>query len=356
MKVFCQGNRLNIRRCFWILLLSLVVILTAGAVAVTASAKSTKEAASFYKGKTLTLVVPYKPGGGYDAWGRLVAPYLGKYTGARVIVKNSPGAGGMLGINEVYNANPNGLTINIQNAVAAVSNQLVGVKGVRYDLLKFSWIGRVTTDTRVLSMRKGAKVKSIKELMGSKEIVKIGATGIGGSTYVDAVISKEALNLPIDVVHGYDSSSEIDLGLLRKEVDGTWGSYGSRLGMVSAGEQFLILQSTKKRDKHIPDVPTWFEMTSSEKGKNLLTVLSAMHLTGRPLAAPPGVAPEKVAFLREAFDKTIKDPEFLNSVKKAKKEINYATGEEMETIIKTSLVIPDADIKEIFVKAIKGDI
>jgi len=354
--MFHYGNRSGDRGDLRLVLLFLVVILMTVSVAGFASAKSIKDAAAFYKGKNLTLVVPYKPGGGYDAWGRLLAPYLGKYTGTRVIVKNMPGAGGMLGINEVYTARPNGLTINIQNAVAAVTNQLVGVKGVRYDLLKYNWIGRVTTDTRVLAMRKGAPVKTIEALINSKSPIKFGATGLGGSTYVDAVITKKALNLPIEIVHGYDSSSEVDLGLLRGEIDGTYGSYSSRLGMVKAGEQFIILQSGKKRAAAMPDVPTWFEVAPSEKAKEILSVLTAMHETGRPLAAPPGVAPERIAFLREAFDKTLKDPDFLKSIKKAKKEIDYVSGQEMEEIIRTSLEISDPEIKKVFVDAVKGDI
>ena len=356
MEIFHYGNRSGDRGRFRLVLLFLVVIVMAVSVAGSASAKSIEDAAAFYKGKNLTLVVPYKPGGGYDTWGRLLAPYLGKYTGTRVIVKNMPGAGGMLGINEVYNARPNGLTINIQNAVAAVTNQLVGVKGVRYDLLKYNWLGRVTTDTRVLAMRKGASVKSIEALIKSKTPIKIGATGLGGSTYVDAVVTKKALNLPIEIVHGYDSSSEVDLGLLRGEIDGTYGSYSSRLKMVKGGEQFLIMQSGTARVAVLPDIPTWFEVASSEKAKNILAVLTAMHGTGRPLAAPPGVAPERVAFLRQALDKTMQDPDFLKSVKKAKKEIDYVSGEEMAEIIRTSLEISDPEVKKVFVDAVQGDI
>ena len=335
-----------------VLFLSMVLSISA----MTATTASAADAAAFYKGKTLTLVVPYKPGGGYDTWGRLLAPYLGKYTGARVIVKNMPGAGGMLGVNEVYNAPPNGLTINIQNAVACVTNQMSGVKGVRYDLLKYGWIGRVTTDRRVLAMRKGAPVKTIQELINSKTPIKIGATGLGGSTYVDAVITKKALNLPIEVVHGYDSSSEIDLGLLRGEIDGTYGSYSSRLKMVKGGEQFIILQSGKKRSSIIPDVPTWFEVAPSDHSKTILSVLDAMHETGRPMAAPPGIPPERLTFLREALNKTMNDPDFIKSAKKAKREIDYLSGEDMEALVKTSLDVADPEIKKIFVNAIKGDI
>jgi tripartite-type tricarboxylate transporter receptor subunit TctC len=262
----------------------------------------------------------------------------------------------MLGVNEVYNAAPNGLTINIQNAVASVTNQMAGVKGVRYDLLKYSWIGRVTTDRRVLAMRKGAPVKTIQELMNSKKPIKIGATGLGGSTYVDAVITKDTLNLPIEVIHGYDSSSEIDLGLLRGEIDGTYGSYSSRLKMVKGGEQFIILQSGTERSSVLAKVPTWFEVAPTDKAEQVLKVLNAMHATGRPLAAPPGVPADRLAFLQEAFDKTMKDPDFIKSAKKAKREVNYLSGKDMKNLIQTSLDIADPKIKKIFIEAIKGEI
>lgn len=314
-----------------------------------------QDAASFYKGKNLTLIVPNKPGGGYDAYSRLLAPYLSKYTGANVVVKNLPGAGGLLSVNTVYSARPNGLTINIQNTMASVTNQLVELKGVQYDLLKYSWIGRVTTDRRVLAMRKGASVKTVQELIRSSPI-KIGATGVGGSTYVDAVITKEALNLPIEVVHGYDSSSEVDLGMLRGEIEGTYGSYNSRLSMVKAGEQFIILQSGNKRSPLLQDVPTWFEAVTSDRSKKLLSVLNALHETGRSLSTTPGVAPERVAFLRNAFDKTMNDPKFIKEAEKGKKDLDYLSGQEIEQLIKTILDIDDPEVKKTFVRAVKGEI
>ena len=334
----------------------LVILIALFITATTATTVWAKDAAGFYKGKNLVLVVPYKPGGGYDTWGRLLAPYLAKYTGARTIVKNMPGADGMLAVNEVYTAAPNGLTINIQNAVACVTNQIAEVKGVRYDLLKYSWIGRTTTDRRVLAMRKGASVKTVQDLINSKKPIKIGATGLGGSTYVDAVITKNALKLPIEIIHGYDSSSEIDLGLLRGEIDGTYGSYSSRLKMIKGGEQFVILQSGTQRAAELSKIPTWMEIAPTDHAKQILEVLDAMHATGRPLAAPPGIPGDRLAFLRQAFDKTMQDPDFIKSAEKAKREVNYLSGQDMEKLIQTSLDISNPEIKKIFIDAIKGDI
>ncbi|MFB0505623.1 MAG: Bug family tripartite tricarboxylate transporter substrate binding protein [Thermodesulfobacteriota bacterium] len=354
-------KQLLFTRCFrrivyGALVFFIAVGLTLGVGAV--EAKSVKDAAAFYKGKVLTFIVPYTPGGGYDVYSRLIAPYLETYTGTRVIVRNMPGAGGMLGANEIYNARPNGLTIGIQNCVGSITNQLTEVKGVRYDLTKFSWIGRMAINLRVLVMRKGSDITSIQELMNAKRTVKIGATGLGGSTYVDAVITNKVLNLPVEVIHGYDSSTEVDLGMLRGEIEGQWGSYSSRLKMVKAGEQFVILQSGDKgkRDPRLSDIPTFFEVTPSEKGKRILSTLAGMHETARPIAGPPGIPKERLEFLREAFYKAMHDPSFSEKAGKAKMPLNYLAGEEMLKLVKSVLEIPEEDIKQIFIQAIKGSI
>ncbi len=344
------------RTTFGALVFFFAVGLTLGVGAV--DAKSAKDAAAFYKGKVLTFIVPYTPGGGYDVYSRILAPSLEKYTGARVIVRNMPGAGGMLGVNETYNAPPNGLTIGIQNCVGSITSQLTGVKGVRYDLTKFSWIGRMAVNLRVLVMRKDSDITSVQKLMDAKRTVKIGATGLGGSTYVDAVITKRVLNLPTDVIHGYDSSSKVDLGMLRGEIEGQWGSYSSRLKMIKAGEQFVILQSGDKgkRDPRLPDIPTFFEVAPSEKGKRILSTLAGMHETARPVAGPPGIPQERLEYLRAAFHEAMHDPDFLAKATKARRPLNYLPGEEMLKLVKSVLEIPEEDIKQIFIQAIKGSI
>ena len=347
---------LNLKSGVWsvmlMALISAVIIVMSISPAMSASLK---DAAKFYKGKNLAFIVPNKPGGGYDTYCRLLAPYLSKYTGANVIVKNQPGAGGLLAVNGVYESRPDGLKINIQNTMASVTNQLVGLEGVRYDLLKYSWLGRITTDRRVLAMRKNSPVKTFEALMKSSQVIKLGATGVGGSTYVDAVITKEALNLPVEVVFGYDSSPEVDLGLLRGEIDGTYGSYNSRLGMVKAGEQFLVLQSGRDRASYIPDVPNWFEFAKDDRAKKLLKALNGLHETGRTVSTTPGIPPERLAFLRQAFEKSMNDPEFISDAKKAKRDLDFLSGDDVLQLMNDVLNIDDPQIKKIFVNAVKGE-
>jgi len=318
-------------------------------------AKEKEEAAAFYKGKIITFIVPYKAGGGYDTNARLLAPYLEKYTGATVVIKNVEGGGGMLGVNELYLAPKDGLTIGIQNAVACVTNQLAEIEGVAYDLLKFGWIGRLTTDNRVLAMRSDFPEKSFDEMLKSGKKIKIGATGLGGSTYVDSVITAYALDIPMELIHGYDSSKEIDMGMLRGEIDGCWGSYASRLPMVKSGEQFIILQSGEKRAPEMPDIPTWFEVVKTEKGRSVLKVLQAIHSVGRSIALPPGVPEGRLAFMREAFFQAAHDPGFMEELAKAERPVDYLSGEELQKLFEAALGMP-ADMKELFVNAIRGEI
>lgn len=318
-------------------------------------AAAMEEAASFYKGKIIKYIVPYDPGGGYDAISRTLAPYLQKYTGATVVIDNRPGGGGMLGLNELYRSRPDGLTIGILNAVACVTNTLAGIEGIRFEFAEFGWLGRIGTDPRVLAMRMDFPYRTFGEMLNAPEQVTIGATGLGGSTYVDAVITAKAFNLKQNLIHGYDSSSQIDLGMLRGEVDGMWGSYASRIPMLEAQEQFVILQSGKERHPDLPDVPTWFEFAATEEAKAVITVLEATHAVGRPVAAPPGVPEERLMYLREAFYQAVHDPGFIEEMTKAGRTIEYLSGEDMTELAKQSLIMPD-QIKEIFVKAIKGDI
>ena len=176
----------------------------------------TSAAAAFYKGKIIKWIIPYSPGGGYDEYVRLIAPYMEEYTGARIDVQNLPGAGGMRGVNELYASPNNGLNIGILNGSALITSQMAGIKGAEYELDKFEYLGRVIADPRVLVFSNTSHYENFEEILNNTGApIKIGATGLGGSTYVDAVISKEAFNLNIEIIHGFDSSPIVRQSMLR---------------------------------------------------------------------------------------------------------------------------------------------
>jgi tripartite-type tricarboxylate transporter receptor subunit TctC len=316
-------------------------------------------AAAFYDGRSITWIIPYSPGGGYDEYARLIAPYLEKYTGARIDILNLPGAGGMRGVNELYHSPNDGRTIGMINGSALVTNELAGMSGADYEISEFEFLGRIVADKRVFVVSKDSGYRSLDDIRNAKEEIKIGATGLGGSTYVDAVICNTAFEMNVDIIHGFDSSSFIKQAMLRGNIVGTWGSWGSAMDGVDGDRQIVILQSGRQRGADLPDTPTAHELVARtanpERTEAILTAWESLHAVGRPVALPPGAAPERVRFLREAFDKAMHDPELLALAAKSRRPLDYASGEDMSQIVAAAFAMPE-DIKVLFVRAIKGEL
>jgi len=316
-------------------------------------------AAGFYAGKNLRWIIPYSPGGGYDAYARLIAPYLEKHLGARVDVFNMPGAGGMRGVNELFNAPKNGLTIGTMNGSALIMNELAGMRGADYRIAEFEFIGRIVADRRVFVVSLDSGYESIDDIWAANETVQVGATGLGGSTYVDAVITNEAFGLNLNIIHGFDSSSVLRQAMLRGDIVGTWGSWGSAIDAVGEGRHKVILQNGRERMDELPDAPTTLELVDRtadpERARAIVSEWQLLQEVGRPVAAPPGTDPERLEFLSEAFGKAMTDPEFLEVAERSGRPISYASGEEMRQLITDATVMPD-DIRSLFVSAIRGEL
>ncbi len=315
--------------------------------------------AAFYDGRVIRWIIPYSPGGGYDEYGRMIAPYLEKYTGARVDILNLPGAGGMRGVNELFHAPNDGLTIGMMNGSALVTNEIAGMRGADYKIGEFEYLGRVVADARVFVIALASGYGSFEEIWKLGQGVKIGATGLGGSTYVDAVIANEALDMDLDIIHGFDSSSVIRQAMLRGNIVGTWGSWGSALDSVDQGRDKIILQSGRQRALDLSDVPTAFEMADKlddpERAIAILMAWESLHAVGRPVAAPPGTDAVKVQFLSTALDNALNDPELLDMATKFGRPIDHVSAAEMRQIVNDAMVLPD-DIRDVFVRAIRGEL
>ena len=318
-----------------------------------------EDVAAFYEGKRLRFIVPYDPGGGYDEYVRMLSPYIEKYTGTRVEVVNLPGAGGMRGVNELWRAPKDGLTIGHINGSAMVTNELAGIEGAAYKIAEFGYLGRVVDDLRVLTGAVDGDYEDADALMNSPRTIRLGATGLGGSTYVDAVLVAQALGLDQDVLHGFDSSGVVEQVIIRGDVDGMWGSYGSAMNRINEGIVKPLMQSGVERSEVLPDIPTTFEMAKKynvpQLGLDVLEVQEALNAVGRPVAAPPGIPQERLEFLREAFEKAMNDPEFIKLAEERGRDLNYASGEDLEKIIEAATNMSD-EVREIILAAVTGDI
>ncbi len=329
------------------------------AAVTTAGVAYAEDAAAFYKGKVIHWIVPYNPGGGYDEYSRAIAPYMEKYTGARVDIVNMPGAGGMKGANEIFNSPADGLTVGIINGSAMVTNQLSKIEGANYKVGEFNYLGRIVADLRVLVVGTNSDYSSFEDLMNSKSPVVVGATGLGGSTYVDAVVTGPAFGIDQKVVHGFNNSSDVRQAILRGDVQAMWGSLGSALQGVQDGDLKIVVQSDQERSSDLPDVPSIFEFVKDQPNpdqiKPILEAWDGLNAVGRPVAAPPGVPEDRLAFLRKAFNSAMHDEEFVKKMKDSDRELSYLSGEKMATVAKSATEM-SPEVEKVMVDAIKGDI
>src|SRR4051812_46148094 len=182
-----------------------------------------------YAGKTVTIIVGYKAGGGYDATARMLARHLPKHIPGKptIIVQNMPGANSLIAANHVYSvAKPDGLTMGTFNRNLPIA-QLTKVDGAKFDMRKFVWIGSAASEATILAIRSDLPYKTVEDLKKADKPIVIGATGPGANTYDFPLMLKEFLGLNLKIVTGYSSSADIMLAIERKEVDGRAGSLTS---------------------------------------------------------------------------------------------------------------------------------
>ena len=316
-------------------------------------------AEEFYKDNVIKWIVPYDPGGGYDEYSRIIIPYIEKYTGARVDIVNMPGSGGMKGAVEIFNSPADGRTVGIINGSAMVTNQLAEIEGANYKVGEYNFLGRMVADQRVMVASTLSGIKTYDDLVSNGRPEIVGATGLGGSTYVDAVITGDVLEIDQRVVHGFDRSGDIRTAMLRGDVQVMWGSLGSALKGIESGDHTLILHGEKNPTGILEGVPSIYDIAMSmENGEEKVTILEsweALSAVGRPVAAPPGVPEDRLVFLREAFEKAMNDPELIKSATDAKRDLSFATGDAMVGIAKKATDLTP-DVEALFVAAIRGDI
>ncbi|HEU5462740.1 MAG TPA: tripartite tricarboxylate transporter substrate-binding protein [Candidatus Binatia bacterium] len=305
-----------------------------------------------FKGKTVTIVVGTISGDLYDLYARSIALFMGKYLpgGPNVIVQNMPGAGHMIAANYIYNvAKPDGSTLGAINA-GLYFEQLIGRPEVKFDWTKYSWIGNATKSPQVLYIRADSPFKTIEDVRTAKEPPKCGTTGMSNMGYFVPKLLEETVGAKFNVVAGYQGGNEIDLAVERGEIQCrslSSEAYFSREPFHSwrkRGFARELVQGGRSRDEKLPNTPTVFELMdrykTPETGRRLATALLASGDFHRPYLAPPGMRPEIVKALREAFNKTVKDPDFLAETKKKKLDINPTTGEEVEALTKEVMSQP----------------
>jgi len=313
--------------------------------------------ANFYQGKTISVVVGTVPGGLYDLWGRLFGRIMGKHIPGNptMVVQNMPGGGSMVAANYLYGiAKPDGLTIGMFQTHMYLQ-QMVQRPEVKFDVRKFNWLGSQEKGQMMLYIRADAPYRSIDDIIKAKEPPKCGGTGLSDQTTLLTRLLEETIGARFNRVLGYKGGSDVDLAMERGEVV----CRATRITVHFSREPFLtwdkkgfdrhLLQAGKKRDSRLGDTPTIFELMDKYKtpeiGRRLAHVLLAGDELGRPMVAPPGVPPERVKMLREAYNKALKDPELIAEVARSRLDMEPITGQEIEALYKDLMEQPAAVVE-----------
>ena len=306
----------------------------------------------FYQGKTIRIVIGSSTGGGYDLWARVLARHYGKYIPGNptILVQNMPGAASIVATNYLYNvAKPDGLTLGAL-LPATYFDQLVGRKEVQFDFAKIPWIGSPEQNEIIHYMRADSPYKSIDDIRKAKEPPRCGSSGTGTTGFYIPRLLDEVLGTKHVVVAGYPGGSEIDLAVERGEVH-CWSplvaTYFGREPYISWQKKNyvrVVVQFGTKREPRLPDVPTIYELMDQyktpEAGKRLTRVILVAATLGRPIAVTPGIPTERLKLLRDAYQKTLKDPELIAEAKRQRWDIDPLTGEEMEKLSKEVMTQP----------------
>jgi tripartite-type tricarboxylate transporter receptor subunit TctC len=291
-----------------------------------------------FNGKTITYIVATSPGGGYDTYGRLIARYLQtQLPGSRIVVRNVPGAGNIIGANMIYAARPDGLTIGMFNT-GLIYDQIIQRNGVQFDLAKFSWLGKAAEEPRAVLISKKSGFKSFDDMVKAKGPIKFAASGIGAASYNDTRIMADALHLDIQIVNGF-TGNEGEMSMMRGEVVGEVGSIDAFEQFVQNGNGFLALALSGKPEA-LPGVPRVETYVKDERDRKLILLLQSLSELGRLTAGPPGIPANVLGVERQAMTAVMKDPAFLAEAKRLRLPIDALPGDAVEAKIKAALNQP----------------
>lgn len=312
----------------------LLTALLAGLVSGTARAQGDRP---FYEGKIIHLIVGTSAGEEYDTWARLIARHLPRHIPGKptIVVENMPGGGHIIATNHLFNKAAQDGTVLGMVSRNMPEAALMKLPNVRFDPLKFNWIGTPEVTHRVLFVRPDAPTATADEIF-TKELL-IGAAGAGQSATTVPQIVKELLGAKFRIITGYTSPNNLALALDRGEIDGFVDTLNrSQKARVDAGKMRVLvnLDSSRLTD---PQAPSIFEFTSTPEQRAVLSFVAGSLQLGRPMMAPPNVPQDRVDLLRASYDSLMSDADFLDEAARTGLDVSPRTGLAVEALVKEAV-------------------
>jgi tripartite-type tricarboxylate transporter receptor subunit TctC len=301
--------------------------------------------ADFYRGRTVNISVGLSAGGGYDLHARVLARFLGKHVpGApAIVVKNAPGAGGLTLVNALYStlARDGSELATFERGI--LLEPLLDAAQSRFDPLRFSWIGSTDNDASTCLSWHTSAVKTMDDLMRQELIV--GGTGSTAIANTFPRVLNAVLGTKFRVIPGYPGANEALLAMERGETQGFCSLGFSTLEAIRPGwmtdhKVNIFVQLALQKSSEHPEVPLALDFAKTPADRQAIELIVSPNLFARPFAAPPGVPPDRLDALRQAFDATVADPEYLAEAKARGLHVELVTGAQLDEVLRRLYATP----------------
>lgn len=305
-----------------------------------------QEAASFYSGKTISIIVGFGAGGGYDLYARLLSRYLGAHIPGHptVIVQNMDGAGGVRAANHVYSAAPKDGTVIAAVNQGAAMFQLLGGKGAQYDPSRFQWLGSMASSNNTIYVWSATGIETIADAR-KREISMAGSGIISDANIYPAVLNAIA-GTRFKIINGYAGTNESNLALERGEVEGRGG--GAYSSLVSTRPDWLknkkinvLVQVGTGKEADLADVPLLTDLATNSEDLQIARLVTLPVAIGYNYWLSPDVPAERAKILAEAFAATMKDLELIGEGRKQSLEIRPKPAGDLSRMVSEASRIPD---------------
>jgi tripartite-type tricarboxylate transporter receptor subunit TctC len=323
---------------FWIALLFL-------------TAASAETVADFYRGKTIELAIAGAPAGGYDVAARTVANHFGRHIPGNptVIVKNMPGAAGLVVTNYLYNvAKRDGTVIGMTTSNVPIEPRLKLLSpdgsNIKFDLANFSWIGTPLQEPQVTWVWHTAPAASVADL--KTNTILMGATTASADNAILPMLVDELIGTKMKVLTGYQGQNEINLATERGEVQGNNTGLSNltvnKADWLRDGKVRILLQFGNERLAQLPGVPTAIELASADADKAMLRFYGLKFTMARPLLIPPQVPAERTTALQAAFESTMQDPAYIEEARHIDLDTNWLGAKAIAERVRDIAATPQA--------------
>lgn len=313
-----------------------VVAATAASLVALAAAATAAAQGAPPRFESISLVVGFSPGGGTDAYARLLARFLPRHLDGqpKVVVQNLPGSGSLKAVQMLAQSAPKGAAVLVAFNYGLITESQLDPERARVRLSEYRWIGSLAPVPAVCFAWHAVGVRSWADLMKRPQFI-VGAPAIGSSNHINAMLMRNVLGAPIKVVTGYPGSADERMAIERGELEGGCGGWSSvppdwiAQGRIAP----LVSFATGPVDGLPASVPLARDIARSARDKQVIDLMIGPSVLGRPFIVAKDTPDDQVAALRAAFEHAAADPDLLAEARRAALPIEVVAGSRAEQLV-----------------------